>query len=80
MSRDASLDEFIGGGESDVDAEDDSAVADSTAASEGDAEIEPAEPTYVWSPDGRACARCESVVSRLWRFEGALVCEECKEW
>lgn len=96
MTRDASLDEFLGG-ESDVSEASeveraDSAVESGEVGSEaGESGVEedggesgeavsPASPTYVWTPAGDACARCGSSVDRLWRCDGELVCGECKEW
>lgn len=40
----------------------------------------PAESTMAWSPDGAACEDCGTTVERRWRDDGALVCEDCKEW
>ena len=36
--------------------------------------------TYVWHPEGRACASCGSTAEERWRQDGALVCGDCKEW
>ncbi|QLG61234.1 DUF7573 domain-containing protein [Halorarum salinum] len=42
--------------------------------------VDPAEPTYDWSPDGADCAACEETVTTRWRQDGAYVCADCKEW
>lgn len=56
------------------------ATADSdTDATRSDA-VDPAEPTYAWSPDGGTCAACGETAETRWRHEGAYVCPDCKEW
>ena len=84
VSRDASLDEFVGGGsESEVSEDVGSGVeaADVEDDDSGNSEaVSPASATYAWTPDGEACVRCGSSVDRLWRCEGELVCGDCKEW
>lgn len=43
--------------------------------------VEPATPTYDWSPEGAECAECGAVVETRWHTEGVgLVCAECKVW
>lgn len=78
VPRDASLDEFFGVGKSGVGSESDESEGEESAAVEGG--VAPASATYVWSPDGSTCARCGGSVDRLWRCDGELVCEGCKEW
>jgi hypothetical protein len=41
---------------------------------------EPIATTYRWSADGGVCDICGERVESRWRFEGAFVCRECKEW
>ena len=65
VSRDVRLDQF--------DAETDASERDG-------ATVEPASPTYRFSPDGRACDACGEGVQRLWADDGRLVCESCKPW
>ncbi|WP_313692874.1 DUF7573 domain-containing protein [Halorarum halobium] len=43
-------------------------------------DVDPAEPTYDWSPDGGECAGCGGQVSTRWRQDGEYVCPDCKEW
>lgn len=92
MGEDASLDQFVGGGDDeagDTDASDD---GDATPADEErpgeDADTEttsggdptPATTTYAWSDEGTQCAACGEVVERRWQQDGTLVCVDCKEW
>lgn len=42
--------------------------------------VDPAEPTYDWSPDGAECAACGESTTTRWRQDGAYVCADCKEW
>lgn len=85
MTRDTSLDEFVGAGGS---AESDDAGGEATA-TDGDAAaddataedaVEPAVVTYDVSPDGAECAACGETVTRRWRDDPGMVCGECKEW
>lgn len=94
--EDASLDEFLeddpeelveGESESvDVERDDGSPEKDrgSPVGPEGgtrsDAEVEPATPTMVVSPDGERCESCDAPVRRRWRTEDGLRCVACKEW
>lgn len=93
MSRDASLDQFVGGDEeASADGSDAGAPADgdeAAATSDGGAgersatEVEgvaPARATFDWSPDGAACDCCSTSVEKRWRDGDALVCGDCKEW
>ena len=50
--------------------------------------VDPATPTYRWTPEGAACESCGCVVERRW-VDGdgaddhdapAFVCDDCKEW
>ncbi|WP_299232745.1 DUF7573 domain-containing protein [Natronomonas sp.] len=36
--------------------------------------------TYAWTPGGRACPACGSVVERRWRDGDELVCVDCVSW
>ncbi|WP_226022166.1 DUF7573 domain-containing protein [Halomicrobium salinisoli] len=83
------------GGESDDGESDDEPASDDGAAEEssGDAsdpevetdettatgDVEPAETTFAWSPDG-VCEACGEAAERRWRGEAGLVCGECKKW
>lgn len=96
VTRDASLDEFVGGGETGVGSEESGdggveAESGDAEAESGGVEVESddggsavdvssVEATYVWIPAGDACARCAGDSERLWRCDGELVCGECKEW
>jgi hypothetical protein len=86
VARDTSLDEFVDPpdrpetdpgptGEGNGDDERDEDIDESPT-------VEPARPTYEWSRKGRPCARCGQTVTRRWRDgeEGAMVCDDCKEW
>lgn len=42
--------------------------------------VDPAEPTYGWSPDGAECAGCGGTATTRWRQDGEYVCADCKEW
>ena len=44
------------------------------------AAVDDAATTYAWSPAGAPCQACGSTVDRRWRDDGALVCENCKDW
>jgi hypothetical protein len=90
VSRDASLDEFVEGSESDVreasevDSEGEEPAVKQDDGGDGSKEVSKGgssvEATYMWTPAGDACARCEGSAGRLWRCDGELVCGECKEW
>lgn len=67
MARDRSLDEFAAGSEE-------------SPGSDRASEVEPIESTTIWSPDGGACAECNSEVKRRWRADEGLVCADCKSW
>ncbi|WP_225333036.1 DUF7573 domain-containing protein [Halomicrobium urmianum] len=92
MSEDASLTDFAAGddGESgDEPVSDGEAADESDGATDGDGtgtdettatdDVEPAETTFAWSPDG-VCEACGVGAERRWRGEAGLVCGECKEW
>jgi hypothetical protein len=93
VTRDASLDDFATGGETDGPDEEPSdpeteREGEPEATSGVDPEPEsrtgetPAEPTHEWSPDGAVCGECGDSVGRLWRSgsTGDMVCDHCKEW
>lgn len=94
MAEDASLDDFLDGGDSEDEGDSGSASGDDTGETESettdaeastDAEaasdaVEPAVTTYAWSPEGAACAECGEVVERRWTQGGVLVCGACKSW
>lgn len=42
--------------------------------------VDPATPTYRWTPEGAACESCGRAVERRWEDDGAFVCDDCKEW
>ena len=57
------------------------------------ADVDPATPTYRWTPEGAACESCGRVVERRWAADEsddsddsddgdavAFVCDDCKEW
>ena len=75
MSRDRSLEEFVGG--SDAGSESAGSRDDPGDESGG---VEPIESTYCWSLDGAACDSCGTIAESRWRDDGALVCADCKEW
>ncbi|GCF13945.1 hypothetical protein Harman_18800 [Haloarcula mannanilytica] len=81
MAEDASLDDFLDGGDSE---DEGSASEGGTAKPEDDPAdsdtVEPAVTTYAWSPEGAACAECGEVVERRWTQDGDLVCGACKCW
>lgn len=84
MTRDSSLDDFLGGEETDApaDASEPETPADAVEPEpefDEDA-VEPAQATYAFSPDGAECAACGAVVEKRWRDEAGLVCSECKVW
>ncbi|WP_226011877.1 DUF7573 domain-containing protein [Halomicrobium salinisoli] len=62
--------------ESDGDASHNDPADDETLATD---DVEPAETTFAWSPDG-VCEACGEAAERRWRGEAGLVCGECKEW
>ena len=67
-------------GEADADGSE--AAADSTDPTDapGPSAVEPAVPTYDWTPEGAACEACDAVVERRWRDDAGLVCADCKTW
>lgn len=89
MSKDRSLDDFVGG---DSDAEhgddierDDDADHESPSATDTEEAVEPdtvapATPTYRFAPDGAACDACGATVEKRWHDDSAFVCADCKEW
>ncbi|RLM96320.1 hypothetical protein [Haloarcula sp. Atlit-7R] len=89
MAEDASLEDFLDGGdESEDGGENGTSARDETAETESEASdaeastdgVDPAVTTYAWSPDGAACAECGEVVERRWTQDGILVCGACKSW
>lgn len=57
------------------------AAVDSQTDPESDPDaVEPTIGTYRWTPDGAACAACDTRVERRWRDGDAFVCADCKEW
>lgn len=88
MGRDASLNEFLSGERvTDEPAEDSAvepgkAIGDPGEQQDGplNAAINPAIPTYDWTPGGAECAGCGATVKRRWREGDGLVCGDCKEW
>ena len=66
-----------GGADRGNDAEDVVALSD-------EADVDPATPTYRWTPEGAACDWCGRIVERRWVDDGddddAFVCDDCKEW
>jgi hypothetical protein len=93
---DASLDDFLDGGDADAadDEGEDGEAADGEAATskaaDGDgrdgepdgetADPAPAAATYQWDPAGVACAACGEAVTERWQGEAGLVCAACKAW
>lgn len=79
MGRDASLDDFLGDGESsaapETQEEDDEPGVERDATT-ADGELS----TFDWSPDGAPCTACGDRVERRWRDDGRLVCGGCKTW
>ncbi len=55
------------------------ANVESDALPDADA-VDPATPTYRWTPEGAACESCGAVAERRWEDDGAFVCDDCKEW
>lgn len=51
-----------------------------TALGTADATPDPPDSTYVWRPEGGACAACGERVEERWRDADGLVCADCKEW
>ncbi|SEH58194.1 hypothetical protein SAMN05192561_10930 [Halopenitus malekzadehii] len=49
-------------------------------AADDETPVEPATATAIWSADGAACDRCDTVVKRRWLADGDRVCTDCKEW
>jgi hypothetical protein len=87
MSKDRSLDDFLGSDETEERAasdettnperdESDEAV-DTADAGDG---VTPATPTYRFAPDGAVCDACDATVQRRWHDGGQFVCADCKEW
>lgn len=83
MGEDATLGDFLGtpdrssGHNSGTD---ESTGDDRGRPSRDDPDVEPAETTYAFAPDGEPCEMCGTTVGRRWQQEGALVCTSCKEW
>lgn len=78
--EDASLEDFLDGGEADGGSPDQSADT-STVELAGAAEgTDDGLATYAWSPDGGVCGACGRSAERRWRDEEGLVCADCKEW
>jgi len=83
--RDSSLEDFLGGDDSEADGDSD---ADGDPDAEADDPVDgvsPAVSTYDWTPTGATCASCDAVVERRWRDgsddgDGELVCFDCKTW
>jgi hypothetical protein len=92
MDDHRTLDEFLGGRSRDADAEspNDDVETDEEQPEQSDTavdsrpdpddEIEPTIGTYRWTPDGAACAACDTHVERRWRDGDEFVCADCKEW
>jgi hypothetical protein len=87
VSRDRSLDEFLGGEQRDAEQRDDpdgdgadDDPDEPVGDAEGDDAVEPAVSTYAFSPDGAPCAACGAVVEKRWLDDGELVCPDCKAW
>jgi len=94
VTRDRSLEEFVGGsdaGSESAGSDDDSSEGGATSPDDADAgprddcgddggDVEPIESTYGWSIDGVACESCGATVESRWRDDGILVCADCKEW
>lgn len=36
--------------------------------------------SYAWSPAGRPCSSCGTVVEQRWRDGDSLDCADCKDW
>jgi hypothetical protein len=82
MERDASLEEFLDGGDGDSMTSDDSeetAASDDKEPDDGGG-VMPATSTGYWVSGGAACAECGAVVERRWRDGDAFVCGDCKSW
>ena len=60
----------------------DSAVPDDADAGPHDVDAPPDQtvPTFAWSADAAACARCGETAARRWREAADLVCSTCKTW
>ena len=84
--EDASLDEFLGGGDGERDeieattSDDEAGSADDEGEATEEETVEPVRATYQWSPGGLECASCGGTVDRCWHSETGLVCAECKGW
>lgn len=89
MGNDRSLDDFLGG-EDETPAVSESEGEPTETGEEEDAgdidantdadTVEPATPTYRFSPDGAVCDACGDVVQKRWHDDGQFVCADCKEW
>ena len=80
---DESTDDAAAPAERDSDADggapsDDSTTGDDAPADTDD--VEPAQATYAWAPDGASCDRCAATVTARWRDGDDLVCADCKDW
>jgi hypothetical protein len=90
MGNDRSLDDFLGDedetpavSESEGDLAETGETGDDgdiDAANTDTDTVEPATPTYRFSPDGAACDVCEATVEKRWHDDGRFVCADCKEW
>ena len=54
--------------------------SDEGSGDESARDVDPATPTYRWTPSGTACTACGASVERGWFDDGAFVCADCKEW
>lgn len=75
MGEEYSLDDFLS-----ADEDGDAGEAPDRETSTPPGEADPATATSRHVPDGKPCAACGTVVSRLWIQEGEAVCPDCKEW
>lgn len=84
--RETSLEDFSEGteGSRKADSGDDGAGTDSSGDDGAGTKLsgDPGEAasTYAWTPEGRACPACGSVVERRWRDGEELVCVDCVTW
>jgi hypothetical protein len=71
-----SLDAFAGADSEPPDADEDQADEQ-----EPSLRVEPASPTYSFSPEGAACGACGQTARIRWESsEAELVCAACKPW
>jgi hypothetical protein len=74
-SADPAASESDAGTDTDADA-----PGPTTDPADGADDVEPADVTYQWDPDGARCTDCGSTVDRLWSGASGPVCAACKEW